>query len=141
MGPQPAPGNEGLTASSMERDVPTPQDLLTNTYHAFNARDIESVLAVLHPEVDWPNGWEGGRVYGREAVRDYWTRQWEAIDPHVEPVGFDTDETGRTVVTVHQVVRDLDGNQPVFVRRILTVSRFRFGHRHGQRPRAGVGVA
>jgi hypothetical protein len=37
-------------------------------------------------------------------------RQWGAIDPHVEPVDFDTDEMGRTAVEVHQVVRDLSGN-------------------------------
>jgi len=88
----------------------TDRDLLINTYNKFNARDIDAVLAQMHPDVDWPNGWEGGRVYGREGIRGYWTRQWKALDPHVEPVGFDTDETGRTVVKVHQVVRDLSGN-------------------------------
>lgn len=88
----------------------TDRDLLTNTYNAFNARDIDAVLAVMRTDVDWPNGWEGGRVYGHQGVRDYWTRQWAAVAPHVEPVGFDTDETGRTVVNAHQVVRDLEGN-------------------------------
>ena len=86
------------------------RDLLMNTYNAFNARDIEGVLASMHPDVDWPNGWEGGRVLGHKAIRYYWTRQWEAIDPHLEPVGFDIDETGCTVVKVHQVVRDLEGS-------------------------------
>lgn len=86
------------------------QDRLRRIYQGFNARDLDAVLAALHPEVDWPNGWEGGRLQGREAVRDYWTRQWAAINPSVEPVGFDTDEAGRTVVKVHQVVRDLEGN-------------------------------
>jgi hypothetical protein len=85
-------------------------DLLINVYNAFNARDIDAVLAVMHIDVDWPNGWEGGRVNGHQGVRDYWVRQWRAIDPHVYPVGFDTDETGRAVVKVHQVVRDLEGN-------------------------------
>jgi pimeloyl-ACP methyl ester carboxylesterase len=85
------------------------RDLLTRTYAAFVARDIDAVVAVLHPNVDWPNGWEGGRLYGRDAVREYWLRQWAAIDPHVEPMSFETDETGRMVVTVHQVVRDLNG--------------------------------
>jgi hypothetical protein len=88
----------------------TNHDLLTKVYSAFNARDIDTVLAAMSADVDWPNGWEGGRIYGREGVRDYWTRQWAAIDPSVEPVGFDTDETGRTVVNVHQLVRDLEGN-------------------------------
>jgi SnoaL-like domain len=85
-------------------------DLLINVYHAFNARDIDTILAVMHKDVDWPNGWEGGRVYGHQGVRDYWVRQWRAIDSHVEPVGFDTDETGRAVVKAHSVVRDLEGN-------------------------------
>jgi nuclear transport factor 2 (NTF2) superfamily protein len=82
---------------------------LTSVYEAFNARDIDRVLEAMHPDVDWPNGWEGGRVYGHEAVRDYWTRQWKVLDPIVTPAGFHTDEAGRIVVDVHAVVRDLEG--------------------------------
>ena len=62
------------------------------------------------PAVDWPNGMEGGRVHGHEGVREYWTRQWKMINPHVEPVKFNLDHTGRVVVGVRQVVRDLSGN-------------------------------
>ena len=90
--------------------VATDRDLLVNVYNAFNTRDIDAVLAVMHPEVDWPNGWEGGRVHGHDGVRNYWKRQWSAIDPRVEPVDFYTDTAGRTVVKVWQVVRDLEGN-------------------------------
>ena len=84
--------------------------LLIATYQAFNARDIDAVLANVHPEVDWPNGMEGGRIRGHANVRDYWRRQWDMIDPRVEPLRFEDDELGRTVVDVHQVVRDLAGN-------------------------------
>jgi hypothetical protein len=84
-------------------------DLLVSTYKHFNARDIDSVLKDMHEDVDWPNGMEGGRVLGHRAVRAYWTRQWSVVDPHVEPVGFATDPDGRTVVQVHQTVRDLEG--------------------------------
>ena len=78
-------------------------ELLRSLYRAFNARDIDTVLAAMAPDVDWPNGWEGGRVIGHDAVRDYWQRQWDAIDPTVEP-------TASTIeVTVHQVVRDKAG--------------------------------
>ncbi len=90
--------------------MPTDRHLFQKIYSAFNARDMDAVLAVLHPDVDWPNGWEGGRMVGREAVREYWTRQWAEIDPSVDPVAFETDEAGRTVVQVHQMVRDLEGN-------------------------------
>jgi hypothetical protein len=53
--------------------------------------------------------WKGGSVYGHGGVRDYWTRQWDLIDPHVEPLRFEADEAGRMVVDVRQVVRDRNG--------------------------------
>jgi hypothetical protein len=84
--------------------------LLIDAYREFNARNIEAVLARMHPNVEWANGMEGGHVHGREAVREYWTRQWKMLDPHVEPLQFETDDTGRIVVQVHQVVRDLQGH-------------------------------
>jgi hypothetical protein len=82
---------------------------LRTTYAAFNARDTDGVLAQLTDDVDWPNAWEGGRVVGHEAVRDYWTRQWAAIDPTVEPTGFSERPDGSVAVDVHQVARGLDG--------------------------------
>jgi len=82
---------------------------LERMYADFNARRIDDVLELLHAEVDWPNGWEGGRVHGISAVRDYWTRQWAVLDPHVEPIAITQDDQGRWVVEVHQVVHDCDG--------------------------------
>jgi nuclear transport factor 2 (NTF2) superfamily protein len=84
--------------------------LLQRIYDAFNRREIDTVLAAMHPAVDWPNGWEGGRVNGRDEVRSYWTRQWAAVDPMVVPVGFSEENDGRIRVRVHQTVKDLSGN-------------------------------
>ena len=84
-------------------------EVLRQAYAAFNARDIESALALMHPDVDWPNGMEGGRELGHAAVRAYWTRQFGMIDSHVEPVGFTEAADGRIAVDVQQTVRDLDG--------------------------------
>jgi hypothetical protein len=85
------------------------RELLTTAYERFNARDIEAVLALMHPDVNWANGMTGGRVLGRDNVREYWRGQWTILDPRVEPVGFKEDESGRIRVSVHQVVRDLAG--------------------------------
>ncbi|HTZ84232.1 MAG TPA: nuclear transport factor 2 family protein [Candidatus Acidoferrales bacterium] len=89
----------------------TPETIATirRAYAAFNARDIDGVLATMTPDVDWPNGMEGGRVHGYDGVRAYWTRQWGMIDPHVEPVSFEEDDGGRVIVSVDQVVKDLSG--------------------------------
>jgi ketosteroid isomerase-like protein len=83
--------------------------LIRDLYASFNARDIEAVISQLHEDVDWPNAWEGGRLHGRDAVRDYWRRQFAAIDGHNEPTRIVT-EGDKVTVTVHQTVRDLDGN-------------------------------
>ena len=86
------------------------QRLLEGTYEAFNTRDVDRALSTMHPDVDWPNGMEGGRVHGHDAVREYWTRQWRSIDPHVTPVCFVAEDGGRIVVDVRQVIRDRAGN-------------------------------
>jgi len=83
--------------------------ILRKAYQSFNARDIDGALATMQPDVEWPNGMEGGMVHGHTGVREYWTRQWGLLDPHVEPVTFNSDEAARIVVGVHQVVRDLSG--------------------------------
>jgi hypothetical protein len=86
-----------------------PRELLLGAYRDFNARDIDAVLARMCQDVVWPNGMEGGFVYGWQGIREYWTRQWKILDPHVDPVTIREDETGRWVVDVHQVVRDREG--------------------------------
>ena len=43
------------------------------------------MLAAMHPAVDWPNGWEGGRVAGREEVRSYWAANGPYSIPRLFP--------------------------------------------------------
>jgi hypothetical protein len=86
-----------------------PEELLRRAYEAFNARDIDAALALMHPNVDWPNAIEGGRIVGRDAVRAYWAGQFETTDPSVEPRRIVPRGDGRYAVDVHQVVRDLGG--------------------------------
>lgn len=85
------------------------RELLRYAYAAFNARNVDAALATLHPDVDWPNGLEGGRVRGRDAVRRNWTRQWTLVDARVEPLAFAPTDDGRMAVDVRQVVRDPAG--------------------------------
>ena len=89
--------------------VSSSTSLLEQAYAAFNARDLDSALATMTSDVEWPNGMEGGTVHGHEGVRAYWTRQWGMIDPQVDPVGFKDEADGRIAVSVHQVVRELSG--------------------------------
>jgi len=99
------------------------KEFLQNLYDAFNKREIETIIALMRPDVKWTNGLEGGFVHGRDEVREYWTNQFKAIQPELETLKFETDESGRNIVTVHQIVKDLDGNVLVDteVRQIFTI--------------------
>jgi ketosteroid isomerase-like protein len=89
--------------------APAEVELLQRVYAAFNRREIDAVLAVMDDDVDWPNGMEGGRELGKAAVREYWKRQFEVLDPRVEPQKFAAEADGRIAVEVHQVVHDRGG--------------------------------
>lgn len=94
----------------MEKQI---RDLIKKAYSAFNARDIDTALSTMHPDVQWPKAFEGGYVSGHDEIRSYWTRQWTEINPRVEPVGFKERPNGTLEITVHQTVKDLQGN-PMF---------------------------
>ena len=84
------------------------EGVITKAYSAFNARDIDKALSVMHPEVQWSKAWEGGYISGHDEIRKYWTRQWKELNPNVEPVGFYERQDGSLEVTVHQKVWDLE---------------------------------
>ncbi len=75
-------------------------------YEAFNRRDVENALRMLDPNVEWPDMLEGRVLRGAQAVREYWTRQFQLIDSHVEPEEF-VEQGARVLVVVHQRVRRL----------------------------------
>ena len=99
------------------------RQFLQNLYDAFNKGEIETIISVMHPDVKWANGVEGGFVYGRDAVREYWTNQYKVIQVQLETLKFEMDENNRNIVTVHQVIKDLQGNLLVdtTVRQIFTI--------------------
>lgn len=85
------------------------EDFFRGLYETFNRRDIETTLAAMADDVVWANGMEGGFVYGRAAVREYWTRQFAQVSSQVTPLKIET-EGEKTIIAVHQIVKDLDGN-------------------------------
>ena len=85
------------------------QELIKNAYAGFNSRNADAVLSVMHPNIHWPKAFEGGYVIGRNAVKEYWTRQWSEINPIVEPLIISTCADGKTQVEVYQLVKDLEG--------------------------------
>ena len=82
---------------------------LQNLYDAFNKRDVETILSMMAEDVKWANGMEGGFVYGRDEVREYWRRQFEIIKPELEILEIESGDE-KAVVDLRQIVKDLEGN-------------------------------
>src|SRR3954454_10684292 len=76
--------------------------MFEDLYAAFNARDLDAVLDKFALDVDWANGYQGGRVHGREAVRAYWRDQFTQFHPRVEATSVTEREDGKVEVAVHQ---------------------------------------
>ena len=89
----------------MDKDVTL---LLRQLYPDFNARDIERIMPHFASGADWPNGMTGGREIGHDAIRRYWTDQWNVIDSTVTPISFRV-AGEHIVLEVHQLVKDMAG--------------------------------
>jgi hypothetical protein len=86
------------------------QELISRVYSAFNQRGIDATLVLMSENVSWPKASEGGRVVGKQAIRDYWSRQWAEVDPRVDVLEVVDHEMGKTDVMVHQLVKNLKGD-------------------------------
>jgi ketosteroid isomerase-like protein len=89
--------------------APDREARLRALYLDFTTRDLDAVLAAMSPDVDWPDGWEGGRVHGHDGVRGYWERQWAQIRPLLRPTAVEERPDGAVAVTVAMTVRDPGG--------------------------------
>jgi len=84
-------------------------DFFEKLYVNFNSRKIDLVMANMTENVKWANGMDGGYVYGTDAVKEYWTRQFSIVSSNVTPLKIDADKE-IVKIKVHQVVHDLNGN-------------------------------
>jgi len=91
-------------------DGMTTQEVISRAYSAFNQRDIDAALVLMSERVSWPKASEGGRVVGKQDIREYWTRQWAEFDPRVDVLEIVDGEAGTIGVKVHQLVKTLQGD-------------------------------
>lgn len=90
--------------------MPNTQALIDTIYSAFNRRDIEGALAFMSESVNWPRASEGGRAVRKEKIRAHWMRQWQELEPHVEPIEVIDRGAGQVDVRVHPLIKSLEGD-------------------------------
>lgn len=95
-----------MTAAKREKAV-------REAYEAVNRGDIEAALALMSPDIDWPNTIEGGRERGRDAVRAYWTRLFQVLIPRFEPFCVQAADDGRIVVHARMAFSESRSGKPL----------------------------
>lgn len=83
--------------------------LLTRLYEAFNDKDVVTLVEGMHPAVSWPDLLEGGRIEGRQALIDYWARQFLLVTPEATPVEMSELSGDRVLVRLHYFVKATEG--------------------------------
>jgi hypothetical protein len=84
--------------------------LLLRFYRAIDVKDVDAIVAMLHPDVDFPDQLnEDRRLHGVEAVRAYYERAFSIIAGESTLTAFHSRPDGSVEVRVHHHVTSLDG--------------------------------
>jgi ketosteroid isomerase-like protein len=83
--------------------------LLLRFYKALDVKDVDAVMALLHPDADFPNQLDGTRLHGAAAVRAYYVRAFGLITAESTPTAFHPRPDGTMEVRVHHHVTSLEG--------------------------------
>lgn len=82
---------------------------LARMYEAFNRKDIDDLMASIHPDVEWPNFIAGGMIRSQQALRAYWADQFAMVDPEASPIEYLPLSNDSVRVKIHYVIRSASG--------------------------------
>ncbi|MDP2258729.1 MAG: nuclear transport factor 2 family protein [Caulobacter sp.] len=89
--------------------MPDPRAVIDALWPALTARDIDAVVALLHPDVDWQDTLNGGRRVGRDAVRAYLSEVMATVVVVSTPINVMRTGPDRYLARVNHVVRNSTG--------------------------------
>jgi NAD(P)-dependent dehydrogenase (short-subunit alcohol dehydrogenase family)/ketosteroid isomerase-like protein len=90
-------------------DFPGHAELVRQAYRAFNERDVEAAVALMAPDVAWPNLPQGGLIRGPQSVGAHWREQFRQADARIDVDEIAETDDGRVEARVRQIVRGAQG--------------------------------
>ncbi|MEC9347902.1 MAG: nuclear transport factor 2 family protein [Pseudomonadota bacterium] len=87
------------------------QSMLIRLYENFRNRDVDAMLAMMSPDVEWARDTGDGYLSGHDALRQHWHREWQDFATYLDPQSFSVTRNERTAVQVIRTVRDLQGRR------------------------------
>lgn len=105
---------DGLVARLDVSPLPEPvmsdeAALIERLQAALNAKDLEGVTALIHPDVAFPDYLDGGEVRGIGGARDFYQRLFNTLSPATDIVGLERLADGRWRAEMQVSVHDSGG--------------------------------
>ncbi len=85
-------------------------DLIVRYYDALAHRDLEAVMAVMHPEAAFADFLEGGQVSGRAAVKAFFQYMFDTLAPDFDLLGLAVQPDGRIRADMQVATHDRSGH-------------------------------
>jgi ketosteroid isomerase-like protein len=77
---------------------------IAELYDVFNARDFDRFMAMLAPDVVWPDETEDRQLCGREAVRTYLLETTAPLIARYVPIAYHVEADGRVAALLRQLI-------------------------------------
>ena len=85
-------------------------ELITRLHDALNRRDLDAVMALIHPQARFRDYMDGGEVEGHVAIRGFYQRMFDTIAPDLDLIALKTLPDGRIRADIQSSVRDRSGH-------------------------------
>jgi ketosteroid isomerase-like protein len=85
-------------------------DLIARLHDAFNRRDLEGVVAMLHPDVRFRDYIDDGEVRGLDEARAFYQRVFATIAPELAFLSSEELPDGRVVTRLQVGIHDRSGH-------------------------------
>lgn len=85
-------------------------DLIVRYFEALTRRDIEALMATMHPKAEFGDFLEGGDLIGPAAIRMFHQRMFDTLAPDFDLIAITVQPDGRMRVEMQVATHDRSGH-------------------------------
>ena len=85
-------------------------DLIVQYYEALACRDIEALMATMHPNAEFGDFLDGGEVIGPIAIRAFFQRMFDTLAPDFDLITVAVQPDGRMRAEMQVATHDRSGH-------------------------------
>ena len=86
------------------------EDLIFRYHEAVGRRDIEAVMALMHPQARFEDFLEGGEITGSTVVRAFYERLFDTLAPELDVIAITIQPDGRMRADIQVATHDRSGH-------------------------------